>query len=78
MIQKLLGIFGYVKVPLAAVRISMQQEAFLEKVQSIQSDAGQAVFAPRIKAQKALTFFLRSGRAVTYSGQPEATQNEGG
>lgn len=61
MIKLLLSFFGYIKVPVEAVQLSMQQELFFEKMIRMRPEAKDA-WEFYLKAQKTLTSFLRSGR----------------
>ncbi len=71
MVRILLGLFGYIKVPLEAVRLSIWMEdaeerllRLIEKNEEFQKREGSSpleFIKQTIKAQKVLTKFLRSG-----------------
>lgn len=63
-IRKLLGLFGYVKIPKEAVQLSLLNESNLEKVHDAVPDGLKPLFKTMLDAQKALTGFLVSGRMV--------------
>lgn len=64
-VQLLLGRFGYVKIPLEVVRLSMNLEAFLKTINNYAEDEhGLDPFRKQIEAQHSLTEFLRAGRAL--------------
>ena len=65
MIQTILGFFGYTKIPLAAVQLSLMQEGFLQKMLEHEtSDKGREYLAKFLCGQKTLTSFLRSGKLL--------------
>lgn len=65
-IQKILGFFGYVKIPKAAILLSIEQEIFLEKIQKLENDQkGKEIFENYLEMQRALTQFLRSGQLIS-------------
>lgn len=65
--QTILGLFGYVKIPLAAVQLSVAQEAYFEGAyRNIPEEypKQKAYFKQYVDAQHAITEFLRSGRKL--------------
>ncbi len=66
-IQLVMSYFGYVKIPVQVVQLSMaQEEAFKKIVTTIESTGHEAVaYRKVLAAQQALTAFLRSGRLIT-------------
>ena len=66
MIRRILALFGYVRIPLEVVQFSLAQEVYFEKLlQKAEPDS--AIFRSlqmRLKGQKVLTSFLRSGRML--------------
>ena len=64
-VQFILGFFGYVKVPLQVVRLSIHQEKILQEIADcITSEEDKAEMLKYAKAQNMLTKFLRSGRLL--------------
>jgi hypothetical protein len=63
----IMSYFGYVKIPLEAIQLSMAQEdAFKKIVEAIEKNGHKAVaYRKVLEAQRAMTRFLRSGRLVT-------------
>jgi len=65
MIQTILSYFGYSKIPLAAVQLSMMQEGFFEKMLEHEtSEIGRGYLSKYLEGQKTLTGFLRSGKLL--------------
>lgn len=66
MVGKILMFFGYVKIPLAAVQLSiMQEQALITMIAAFQKCGVESETLPEyLKAQKTLTAFLRSGRLL--------------
>ena len=61
--KTILYLFGYVKIPKAAVQLSIEQERFLELIRDHVGDRPfETLINKHIKGQKTLTEFLRSGR----------------
>ena len=63
MIRYLLGLYGYKKIPPAAVQLSIKQEQIFKKLIKIRPEAKE-VFEIYLKNQKALTGFLSDGRII--------------
>ena len=66
-IRFIMAEFGYVKIPREAVQLSMaQEEAFKLVIKAIESTGHESpAFRKALGAQRALTYFLRSGRLIT-------------
>ena len=65
MIKKILGFFGYVKIPLKAVKLSVQQELVFETmIECESSEKCKEYLARFLKGQRTLTAFLRSGKLL--------------
>lgn len=64
-IKKILASFGYIKIPVEAVQLSLEQEYFLDKMHRlftyIQPEHVE-VISKYAEGQKVLTRFLRTGR----------------
>jgi hypothetical protein len=61
----ILAFFGYVKIPLEVVQLSIQQEKILQEIADCITDTGDRVtFLRHLAAQKTLTKFFRSGRLL--------------
>ena len=68
MIRNILGFFGYVKIPLEAVKLSVQQELIFETmIECESSEKGKEYLARFLKGQQVMTAFLRSGRLLNDS-----------
>jgi len=65
-LQFILGWFGYVKIPIQAVQLSMgQEEAIKLIIKAIEKNGIQSNgWKKALEAQQALTKFLRSGRLL--------------
>ena len=67
MIKYLLGYFGYVKIPKAAVQLSFKVESDLKiLLEHLTSPSSVELIIPMYNASHTLTEFLRSGRFITY------------
>lgn len=67
MIRFILGWFGYVKIPLAVVQLSIEQELFFRTMLKNKSHPTEKKDLLRyLKGQKTLTAFLRSGKLLFY------------
>ena len=66
-VKVILSYFGYVKIPLAAVQLSIaQEEAFKIIVKHLEQDGVPCVGVRKaLEGQRALTAFLRSGMIST-------------
>lgn len=62
----ILGFFGYCKIPIDAIQLSIQQEDFLKDLQKMYKDKqhGDELFQHHLSIQRAITGFLRSGRLL--------------
>lgn len=66
-IQTILGMFGYIKIPKAAVELSLLQESYFDRIYKDIPDKYEKQklhFKRYVDAQKTLTAFLRSGRIL--------------
>lgn len=67
MIQFILGFFGYVRIPLHVVRLSIEQENFLEQsIEYEQSVTDKKEIQKTLEGQKEITSFLRAGRKLNH------------
>jgi len=65
MIKHIMALFGYVKIPLQVVQISIMQEEILKEIiDCLSSEKDRLEFSKRLEAQKAMTNFLRTGRLL--------------
>jgi len=66
-IQFILAWFGYVKIPIEVVQISMAQErAFQIIIDKFESNGHKLIgYRKALEAQKSMTAFLRSGRLIS-------------
>ena len=65
MIQTIMAFFGYAKIPVAVVQLSMMQEKFLETMRTIEPEPkGKEVIAKYLDGQKTITKFLQSCRRL--------------
>lgn len=73
LINRVLGFFGYVKIPLALVQLSIEQEAFLKTlIRVFDNTPGiKGTFKVYLNNQRAMTEFLRTGRLLT-KNEPKA------
>lgn len=63
MLNAMLKFFGYIKIPKEAVRLSMDQESFIEtQVELTDKERLKQIYTKQLEGQKTLTAFLRSGR----------------
>jgi hypothetical protein len=63
--QFVLGFFGYVKIPVSVVQLSMKQENMWKQiVDNVTTVENKEIFGLHLKAQRTLTNFLRSGRLL--------------
>jgi len=63
--KTILAFFGYIKIPLAAVQLSIMQERFLEKmIEHESSEIGKQYLQKFLVGQQVLTKFLRSGKLL--------------
>lgn len=61
--KRILSYFGYIKIPIEAVQLSIEQESIFEKLRELQTiPKAKELFKQRLEMQKTLTRFLRSGR----------------
>lgn len=62
-----LAYFGYVKIPLEAVQLSMRQEEAFRILINALDETGHDCpnYRKALEGQKTLTAFLRSGRAIS-------------
>ena len=65
MFRFILAFFGYVKVPKEAIQLSMILEEGWKKLS----------MAKAYESQKALTWFLRSGRLISYKNEKDNDEN---
>ena len=64
-VQFILGWFGYCKIPLEVVQLSIEQENFFRQMISIlEYPQSKELFSKYLTGQEALTKFLRSGRKL--------------
>ena len=65
MIKTVLGFFGYCKIPVEAIQLSMMVEGFLIELRKhIYKPPLSDRITENIKAQRALTMFLKSGKGL--------------
>ncbi|MFA6213526.1 MAG: hypothetical protein WC714_29080 [Candidatus Obscuribacterales bacterium] len=66
MIQAIMAFFGYVKIPIPVIHLSILQEEFLDRCATYTTEAElKALFTEHLKGQQTLTKFLRSGKLIT-------------
>lgn len=72
MVRFILGWFGYVKIPLAVVRLSMEQEVFLRTMLECSPYPVEKKYLFKyLEGQKVLTLFLRSGKLLSHCERSE-------
>lgn len=65
MIKFIAALFGYCKIPLQVVQLSMMQEDFIKKLIRHESDErGKEFYKKMLIGQQAITEFLRSGKIL--------------
>jgi hypothetical protein len=66
-IHLLMAFFGYVKIPVEVIRLSMEQESFIQAFVNLYKDdpRGNKLFSPRLEYQKTITKFSRSGKIIS-------------
>ena len=66
MFQTIMAFFGYAKIPVAAIHLSLKQEQFLSKCRDLETDPkGRVYFDRHLEGQKTITSFLRSGKLIS-------------
>ena len=63
MIKYILNFFGYIKIPVEVVQLSIEQEVFFERIIEYIPETKE-IFELHLKGQKTLTQFLKSGRLL--------------
>jgi len=64
-LQFILGCFGYAKIPLSVIQLSIRQEDMIKPILSaMRGREAESLFADMLKAQQTITSFLRSCRKL--------------
>jgi hypothetical protein len=65
MIRIILAYFGYAKIPVKVVQLSIMQEEYIKKLIDLRdSEDWKRLFESHLEGQKTLTHFLRSCRLL--------------